>query len=118
MMTKKERIQAAIAGEKPDKLPYSFWTHLPGIDLNPELLAEKTYEFYKKYDIDFIKTMNNGMYAIEDFGCEIDYSDIARQSGETRKTPIHEAKDWYELKPCSVKRKSCERIKRIETCSR
>ena len=55
MMTKKERIQAAIAGEKPDKLPYSFWTHLPGIDLNPELLAEKTYEFYKKYDIDFIK---------------------------------------------------------------
>lgn len=47
MMTKKERIQAAIAGEKPDKLPYSFWTHLPGIDLNPELLAEKTYEFYK-----------------------------------------------------------------------
>ena len=56
MMTKKERIQAAIAGEKPDKLPYSFWTHLPGIDLNPELLAEKTYEFYKKYDIDFIKT--------------------------------------------------------------
>ena len=41
MMTKKERIQAAIAGEKPDKLPYSFWTHLPGIDLNPELLAEK-----------------------------------------------------------------------------
>ena len=27
MMTKKERIQAAIAGEKPDKLPYSFWTH-------------------------------------------------------------------------------------------
>lgn len=49
MMTKKERIQAAIVGEKPDKLPYSFWTHLPGIDLNPELLAEKTYEFYKKY---------------------------------------------------------------------
>ena len=72
MTKKKERIQAAIAGEKPDKLPYSFWTHLPGIDLNPELLAEKkTYEFYKKYDIDFIKTMNNGMYAIEDFGCEL-----------------------------------------------
>ena len=112
MMTKKERIQAAIAGEKPDKLPYSFWTHLPGIDLNPELLAEKTYEFYKKYDIDFIKTMNNGMYAIEDFGCEIDYSDIAK-GGEAKvtKTPSHET-------VFCKGRKSCERIKRIETCSR
>lgn len=110
MMTKKERIQAAIAGEKPDKLPYSFWTHLPGIDLNPELLAEKTYEFYKKYDIDFIKTMNNGMYAIEDFGCEIDYSDIAKGGvAKVTKTPIHEAKDWYELKPCSVKEGSLAR---------
>ena len=110
MMTKKERIQAAIAGEKPDKLPYSFWTHLPGIDLNPELLAEKTYEFYKKYDIDFIKTMNNGMYAIEDFGCEIDYSDIAKGGvAKVTKTPIHEAKDWHELKPCSVKEGSLAR---------
>ena len=34
-MTKKERIQAAIRGEKPDKMPYSFWTHMPGTDLDP-----------------------------------------------------------------------------------
>ena len=32
-MTKRERIQAAVKGTKPDKLPYSLWTHLPGIDL-------------------------------------------------------------------------------------
>ena len=57
-MTKRERIQAAVKGTKPDKLPYSLWTHLPGIDLDPALLAEKTYEFYKTYDVDFIKTMN------------------------------------------------------------
>ena len=39
--------------------------HLPGIDLDPALLAEKTYEFYKTYDVDFIKTMNNGMYQLK-----------------------------------------------------
>ena len=71
-MTKKERIQAAIRGEKPDKMPYSFWTHMPGTDLDPEAIAQKTYEFYKKYDFDFIKTMNNGMYPIEDLGCTVD----------------------------------------------
>ena len=51
-MTKKERIQAVIRGEKPDKIPYSFWSHMPGTDLDPEAIAEKTYEFYKKYDFD------------------------------------------------------------------
>lgn len=102
-MTKKERIQAAIAGNSPDKLPYSLWTHLPGIDLDPQLLAEKTYEFYKTYDVDFIKTMNNGMYAIEDFGCRIDYSDIA--AGGVAKvtfTPVETAGDWDKLKICPI----------------
>lgn len=102
-MTKRERIWAAVHGETPDILPYSFWTHLPGVDLDPELLAEHTYTFYKSYDVDLIKTMNNGMYAIEDFGCEIDYSEIAEGGvAKVVRTPIHEAEDWLRLKPCSV----------------
>lgn len=109
-MTKKERIWAAVHGETPDTLPYSFWTHLPGIDLDPEKLAESTYDFYKTYDVDFIKTMNNGMYAIEDFGCEIDYSEIAKGGvAKVVKTPIHEAGDWLKLKPCSVEQGSLAR---------
>ena len=101
-MTKKELIHAAINGEKPERLPYSFWTHMPDIDMLPEKIAEKTYEFYKKYDFDFIKTMNSGMYAIEDFGCRIDTSDIAR--GGVAKivyTPVGCASDLKDLKECS-----------------
>lgn len=102
-MTKKQRIWAAVHGEKPDVLPYSFWTHLPGIDLDPERLAEKTYEFYRTYDVDFIKTMNNGMYAIEDFGCEIDYSGVLTGGvAKVVKTPIACADDWNKLEPCSI----------------
>ncbi len=109
-MTKKERVWAAVHGQTPDTLPYSFWTHLPGIDLDPVKLAEHTYEFYKAYDVDFIKTMNNGMYAIEDFGCEIDYSEIAKGGvAKVVKTPIHEAEDWLKLKPCSVEEGSLAR---------
>ena len=109
-MTKKERVQAAVAGEKPDQLPYSIWTHLPGIDLDPQLLANKTYEFYKKYDVDVIKTMNNGMYAIEDFGCTIDYSEI--QKGGAAKlvsTPIHSPEDWDKIQVCSIEQGSLHR---------
>ena len=77
-MTKKERIQAAIHGDAVDHVPYSLWTHLPGIDLDPARNAEHTYDFYKKYDVDILKTMNNGMYSVEDFGVTTDFSDIAK----------------------------------------
>ena len=88
----------------------SFWTHLPGIDLDPKRLAEKTYEFFRTYDVDFIKTMNNGMYAIEDFGCEIDYSEISKGGvAKVTKTPIHRPEDWYQLKCCSTESGSLAR---------
>ncbi|MGF6906091.1 hypothetical protein [Fusobacterium sp. PH5-44] len=75
-MNKKERIKAAIEGSSVDKIPYSFWSHFPKEDLDPVKLAKKTYDFYKEYDIDFVKTMNNGMYSVEDFGCVVDFSQI------------------------------------------
>ena len=113
-MTKRERIRAVVEGREPDKLPYSFWTHLPGIDLDPERLAEETYKFYRTYDVDFIKTMNNGMYAIEDFGCEIDYSEVLKGGvAHVVKTPIHQAEDWYKLSVCPVDKGSLARDKRI-----
>ncbi|MCI8304127.1 MAG: uroporphyrinogen decarboxylase [Lawsonibacter sp.] len=100
-MTKKERILAAIRGEKPDKMPYSFWSHMPGTDLDPEAIAQKTYEFYQRYDFDFVKTMNNGMYAIEDFGCTVDYSEIVKGGvAKVVSTPVAAPEDWYKLKVC------------------
>jgi len=98
IMNKYERIRAAVKKEPVDKLPYSFWTHMPGDDLVPEVIAQKTYDFYKEYDLDFIKMMNNGMYSTEDFGCEADYSEI-KKGGMAKlvKTPVSCAEDWENL---------------------
>ena len=89
-MTKMERIAAAIRGDAVDTVPYSLWSHLPLIDLDPVKNAEQTYGFYKTYDVDILKTMNNGMYSVEDFGAVADYSEIA--GGGVAKivsTPVH-----------------------------
>ena len=48
VMTKMERIAAAIRGDAVDTVPYSLWSHLPLIDLDPVKNAEQTYGFYKR----------------------------------------------------------------------
>ncbi|MEG1773291.1 MAG: uroporphyrinogen decarboxylase family protein, partial [Oscillospiraceae bacterium] len=94
-MTKAERIRAALHGEKPDRVPYALWTHFPDWDMDPVRLASESWKFYKKLDIDFIKTMNNGMYPIEDLGCEIDYSEIPKGGvAKLISTPVHTVDDW------------------------
>ncbi len=109
-MNKRERIYAAVNLQKTDRLPYSFWSHLPGIDLDAAKLAEATYQFYKTYDLDFIKTMNNGMYAIEDFGCKIDYSEIEKGGvANIISTPVQTPQDWDKLTPCVISQGSLAR---------
>ena len=101
-MNKKERIYSAIHSQPTDRIPYSFWSHLPDFDLDPVALADETYKFYKAYDLDFIKTMNNGMYAIEDFGCTVDYSGISIGGvAKIISTPIKTAEDWSSITPRS-----------------
>lgn len=109
-MNKFERIQAALKGEAVDRTPYSFWTHLPGIDLDPVKLADHTYDFYKAFDLDFVKSMANGMFSIEDFGCECDYSEIP-QGGVAKlvKTAIRHPDDWDLVKPIDVTEGACGR---------
>ncbi|MBQ1877754.1 MAG: hypothetical protein II161_02965, partial [Erysipelotrichaceae bacterium] len=110
-MSKTELIRKVIAGEKVDRYPFSFWTHLPGIDLDPVRLAETTYQFFKDYDFDLIKTMNNGMYAIEDYGCQIDYSDVPK-GGVARLVagPIREVADWQKITHLNIA--DCKAIQR------
>jgi len=110
-LNKKERIYAAVRGEKTDRLPYAIWTHLPGIDMDPERLADETYKFFKTYDTDLIKTMNNGMYAIEDFGCEIDYSQIEKGGvAKLISTPINSLDDFKKIKALDIN--ECKAIQR------
>ncbi|HWR38527.1 MAG TPA: uroporphyrinogen decarboxylase family protein [Patescibacteria group bacterium] len=102
-MNKTERIQAAIKGNEVDSLPYGFWTHLPGLDLDPVKLADATYEFYNKYDIDFVKTMNNGMYPVESWGCEADFSGILNGGvAKLVSTPINCLEDWKKIQPVDI----------------
>jgi len=109
-MNKVERLQAAVSGKSVDEIPYAFWSHFPGIDSDPVKLADNTYEFYKRYDLDFIKTMPNGMYAVEDYGCKCDYQDIlSGGAAKVMETPIKSYQDWEKIAPLSVEKGALHR---------
>lgn len=102
-MQKTEKIQQAIQGIKQTNIPFSFWTHMPKIDREPEQIAEATYQLFKQYDLDFIKTMNNGMYAVEDYGTSIDFSAVAKGGvAKVIETPIRRYSDWANLPDLSI----------------
>lgn len=92
-------IRAALHLEKTPRIPFTFWTHFPGTDLDPEAIARASAKFARDAKVDFIKAMPNGLYCVEDWGVEADYSAIAGGgAAKVSATPIHSPDDWKKIK--------------------
>ncbi|MGB6243050.1 MAG: uroporphyrinogen decarboxylase family protein [Castellaniella sp.] len=88
-----------VFGDKADRGPlFTFWTHFPDADLDAECLAEATIRLQHQFQCDLVKTAPNGMYAVEDLGVEIDFSQVPL-GGVARivSTPYQQASDWDKL---------------------
>ena len=88
-----------LFGSRAERGPlFSFWTHFPYDDLDAERLAQATIALQRDFDLDLVKTAPNGMYAVEDFGLEIDFSEV-RRGGVSRivSTPFQSIADWGSL---------------------
>jgi uroporphyrinogen decarboxylase len=98
VLSGQERVRRALASAEVDRPPYSFWSHFPGTDLDPQALVKQTVRFARELDLDFVKAMSNGMYCVEDWGIVADYSDITH-GGAARavSTPVIEAADWRRI---------------------
>lgn len=66
--------------------------------MDAERLAEATVLLQREFDVDIIKTSPNGMYAVEDFGVGIDFSQVPL-GGVARivSTPFETVSDWARL---------------------
>lgn len=100
---KRERVECALNGTIADRLPYSFWTHYPGIDLEPEVIAQETAQLVLDLDLDFVKSMPNGLYCAEDWGVKADYSEIAGGGvAKVVELAVNGAADWANIKRLDV----------------
>ncbi|MEI7555539.1 uroporphyrinogen decarboxylase family protein [Candidatus Chlorohelix sp.] len=63
-----KRVETALSGGQPDRVPYAFWKHFPVIDKNPDELVKATAEFHRKFEQDFVKVMFRSSFTTEDWG--------------------------------------------------
>jgi len=68
-MTRRERIEAALARKPTDRTPFAVWRHFPEDDPNPRALARATLAFQARFGSDFLKVTFAGGYAVADWGC-------------------------------------------------
>ncbi len=98
VMTKTERIQAAILGKEVDRTPVCFWRHFVGIDRIPEQFVDQMISLQQEYDLDFIKVMPHGLYSVEDYGCEINFDNLGPyQTGYVTRHAIQKPEDWDKI---------------------
>ena len=99
MTNKRERIQAAIAGERVDRPPVALWRHFPVDDQDPAALAESTWAFQTDYDFDFIKVTPASSFCVRDWGVEDRWQGSAEGTREYTGRAIQDPQDWQRLQP-------------------
>ena len=98
-MDKRERLQAAISGEKVDHPPVALWRHFPVDDQRPEDLAAATLEFQNLYDWDFVKVTPASSFCLKDWGADDEWRGDPEGTRDYTRRVIARPEDWATLKP-------------------
>jgi uroporphyrinogen decarboxylase len=96
-MSKRDRLAAAIVGEKVDRPPVALWRHFPGDDQRPADLAAATLSFQWRWDWDFVKVTPASSFAIRDWGAEDRWVGNDEGTREYGPRVIQEPEDWVGL---------------------
>jgi uroporphyrinogen decarboxylase len=96
-LSKRERLEATIAGEAVDRPAVALWRHWPGDDQCAPDLARATLDFQRAYDFDFIKCMPASNYCIVDWGAESRYLGHEEGTRAWGRRVVQQPEDWARL---------------------
>jgi uroporphyrinogen decarboxylase len=101
-VTHRERLEAALRGERPDRVPVALWRHFPGDDQSAEKLAQAHIAHYKAYDFDLLKVTPASGYYGDDWGLRASYKPNREGVRAYTDRPIKKAADWERLRRLDV----------------
>ncbi|MBN1485811.1 MAG: uroporphyrinogen decarboxylase [Chloroflexia bacterium] len=96
-MTKRQRLEATIAGQSVDRPAVALWRHWPVDDQSAAGLVRATLDFQRRYDFDFIKMMPASNYCILDWGAESSWQGNFEGTREWGRRVIQQPADWERL---------------------
>ncbi len=77
-MTKIERVRAVLQGRRPDRPPFSFWCHFAPGQASGQAALEAHLAHLSRFDLDFLKVMNDNGYPREDVGVIRSVADLKK----------------------------------------
>ncbi|GCE04606.1 uroporphyrinogen decarboxylase family protein [Dictyobacter aurantiacus] len=98
-MNKKERVDAALRGEKVDRVPVSVWGHDYEREWGVQSLSEAVAENFNRYDWDYVKVNPRASYLVEGWKARYRSSGRKFQPPICEYTPITSASDWKRIRP-------------------
>src|SRR2546425_5205391 len=102
-LNKKERVDAALQGERVDRVPASMWGHDFEREWDAQLLAEAMVENFTRYDWDWMKVNPRASYHVEGWGVKTDHGKGGpNDHPRVVEYPIESAADWGKLRPLST----------------
>jgi uroporphyrinogen decarboxylase len=98
-MTHRERITAALRGEKTDRRPVTFWRHFFHKEHHAEGTIDAMSAWQKRFDWDLMKINPRADYHVQDWGVEIAYSHKEFEKHRKVSFPVQTIDDWKKIEP-------------------
>jgi uroporphyrinogen decarboxylase len=96
-MSKRERLEATIAGQPVDRMAVALWRHWPSDDQRAVDLARATLDFQHTFDFDFIKVTPSSNYCIAGWGAESRWAGNQEGTREWGQRVVRGPEDWTRL---------------------
>ena len=97
--SKRKRLEAAISGEVPDRVPVALWRHWPGDDQDAHALAAAHLKWQQDYEWDVLKVGPASSYSVVDWGVKDRWVGHIEGTREYLHRPIQQPEDWANLQP-------------------
>jgi uroporphyrinogen decarboxylase len=97
VLSKRERVRAALAGQEVDRLPIAFWGHFAADPRTADEIVRETLAFQHRFDWDVVKLMPSGMYFPQALGCAITPASGPGGVNRLATSVIGGPEDWAKL---------------------
>ncbi|MFN8439432.1 MAG: uroporphyrinogen decarboxylase family protein [Caldilineaceae bacterium] len=95
--TKRERVDAALAGEQVDRVPVSAWRHFIPEERQPDTLAQISLKHFHEFDWDWLKLNPRATYYAEAWGNRYDYAQYDAVLPKFVEGPLNSAADLEKI---------------------